>query len=108
MEIRNILKASGTKILFIGTPHLMKRLDELEVSEGMDEDLPLISFCRESQNIPDKVLSWESFLQKETNSSKTDIKTVQAPVDFGNLATIRYTSGTTGNPKGVTFNHEHL
>jgi long-chain acyl-CoA synthetase len=31
MVIRNILKASGTKILFIGSPHLMKRLDELEV-----------------------------------------------------------------------------
>ncbi|BDZ69792.1 AMP-binding protein [Methanobacterium petrolearium] len=108
MEIKNILKASKAKILFIGTPHLMKRLDELEVSEGMDEDLPLISFCRESQHIPDEVLSWESFLQKGTKNSKTNIKTIQSPVDFGSLATIRYTSGTTGNPKGVTFNHEHL
>ena len=101
VEIKNVLKASQAKILFIGTPHLMKRLNELDV------DLDLISFCREDQKIPDKVISWQKFLEKgRKNPGFQD--NIQSPVAFSDLATIRYTSGTTGKPKGVAFNHEHL
>jgi long-chain acyl-CoA synthetase len=96
-EIKNILKSCGAKILFIGTPHLMKRLDEL------DSVVPMISFCRESQKIPDRILSWASFLEKGD-----DLVQNQSMVEFSDLATIRYTSGTTGNPKGVTFHHGNL
>ncbi|MEG3224899.1 MAG: long-chain fatty acid--CoA ligase, partial [Methanobacteriales archaeon Met13] len=96
-EIKNILKSSGAMILFVGTPHLMKRLDEL------DSGVRIISFCRESQKIPASVLSWSLFLK-----DGDVLETPQAPVDFGDLATIRYTSGTTGKPKGVTFNHGNL
>jgi long-chain acyl-CoA synthetase len=98
LDVKDVLKASGAKILFIGTPHLMKRLNEL------DNGIETISFCRESQSIPSGVLSWEQFLK----NGKDGLEEIQAPVDFNDLATIRYTSGTTGKPKGVTFNHENL
>jgi len=112
-EIKNILKVSGAKILFIGTPHLMKRLSELDL------DLEMISFCRESQSIPPNIQSWSEFLEKGKKSSDTHYSSntsnssnashkIHSPVDFTDLATIRYTSGTTGTPKGVTFNQEHL
>ena len=101
-EIKDVLKASGSKILFIGTPHLMKRLDELELN------LNIISFCRESQNIPDKIISWSKFLKNGKKNLYPDQKQFQSPVNFNDLATIRYTSGTTGKPKGVTFNHGQL
>ncbi len=96
-EIKNILKSCGAKILFIGTPHLMKRLDEL------DREVAMISFCRESQKIPGRILSWTSFLEKGDDLAQT-----QSMVEFGDMATIRYTSGTTGAPKGVTFHHGNL
>ena len=102
VEIKNVLKASQAKILFIGTPHLMKRLDELDV------DLDLISFCREDQKIPENVISWQKFLEKGRKSPQFIQGNIQSPVEFSDLATIRYTSGTTGKPKGVAFNHENL
>ena len=98
IDINNVLKAIGAKILFIGTPHLMKRLDEL------DNSIKIISFNRESQDISDGVLSWSNFLK----NGKNGVNKILTPVDFSDLATIRYTSGTTDRPKGVIFNHGNL
>ena len=98
-DLDAIIKASGAKLIFIGTLKLLNKLDEFAKS------LNVVSFCRNVlENLSREVISWEDFLIMGNESESN----INAPVNPDDLATIRYTSGTTGAPKGVTFTHENL
>lgn len=99
-EIDAILAASGARLLLVGVPKLLAQVSELCT------DVPVISFCREAppQSSVRPVMAWQDFLALGAGSKGP----MTAPVGFGDLATLRYTSGTTGPPKGVMFNHGHL
>ena len=99
-DINEVLKASGAKLFFVGMPSLMARIKELTA------DVPIVSICR-VQTPTDagrNVVSWEEFLSK----GKDNTAPIKAPVGFGDIATLRYSSGTTGKPKGAVFRHDNL
>ncbi len=98
-DVDEILEASGAKLLFIGIPGLLQRVDELKT------DIPIVNFTRvNADQSTKKVLSWTSFL----STTQSELKTYAAPVGFSDIATLRYTSGTTGKPKGANFRHDNL
>ena len=99
-DINEVLKASGAKLFFIGMPSLLARIKELSA------DVPVVSICRvpAPADTQRTVVSWEEFLSK--GKDKTDH--IKAPVGFGDIATLRYSSGTTGKPKGAIFTHGNL
>lgn len=101
-EINEILKDCRAKVIFIGTPQLLEYLNELET------DSQIVSFCSDFVNLPPDILSWKEFLEIGIKSESNQIYEPVAPVDFNDIATIRYTSGTTGNPRGVSFSHRNL
>jgi long-chain acyl-CoA synthetase len=83
----------------VGIPGLLWRVDELKA------EVLVVSFCREPVPVNGKgVVSWEAFLAKAPSSPVPEV----APVGFGDLATLRYSSGTTGKPKGAIFHHDNL
>jgi long-chain acyl-CoA synthetase len=103
-EINEILADCGAKSTFLGTPQLLDQSHEIET------DNPIISFCRECKSTSSNIRSWNDFMNIGKENETTDLSNHQltAPVDFEDIATIRYTSGTTGKPLGVTFTHGNL
>jgi long-chain acyl-CoA synthetase len=102
-EINQLLDDCDARVIFVGTPDLIEHSKELDINN------PIISFLNDENDLPDNILSWNNFISLGRQSDEEEMSNeIFAPVDFDDVATIRYTSGTTGDPSGVTFTHRNL
>ena len=95
-EISLLLSRSGARWLFIGDKRIMEQAGSLQT------EARLVSFSEGEAIRQEGVLSWEEFLSRDAGGVSLETPN---PHD---LATIRYTSGTTGEPKGVMFDFAQL
>lgn len=97
-DLKEIIKDSHAKILFIDAPNILQEL------KPEDIDVTVISLTNFDKVNLD-IISWDEFIDYGLDE---EIESLRAPVNFEDIATIRYTSGTTGKPRGVTFTHGNL
>ncbi len=97
-ELDELLQKSDARWFFIGDKRILAHVGQMAF------DGQMISF---TENAPmpkdERMMSWEQFISL---GKEREITPVQ--VSYQDMATLRYTSGTTGNSKSVAFSQYQL
>lgn len=105
-QVVHTLRDSGAKLLFVGAQYqyntAFRALSEVE------HDVTLVIFSNDVRRHPDDVSSiyYEDFVQLgHTSSAEAQVSLRQSEATLADSAVILYTSGTTGESRGVELTH---
>jgi long-chain acyl-CoA synthetase len=108
-QVAYILKDSEARLLFVSTWELLSKAR----AALRDGDLDIRMVCFEPRQDPEEdVVGWTAFLSGGAAASEglsdEEFRAEALKADPEDTATILYTSGTTGSPKGVELTHKNL
>ena len=108
-EMTHIVSHSGLAICFVEDEAMLDKLLAVQVQTGLPKKI--ILFESTAGRLPPDVMTLPTFIALGQSTHQADparFETVWRAVRPSDLATIAYTSGTTGPPKGAMITHANL
>ena len=106
-QVEYVLTDSGAEMVFAPTPELAQKA--LEAADACSHDIVVVAF---DGGAPIGTIAWEDFLDRsgpvDSDEDRDSFREEALRARPDDIATVLYTSGTTGPPKGVMLTHNNV